>query len=212
MGFVKRAAATERPDIPEGGKKEAEIYFLHQIVDLVEEKNIPPSLIMNFDQTLLKYAPVTSQTLAEKGSKHVGISGMTYIKSFTATFGITFSNSFLPIQLTYGGKTAQSIPRTKFPESFSLSTDVKHVSNTTESIKLIHEIILPYVERERRRLDSECQPALLIIDVFRGQMTQSVLGLLKENDILQVRVPNNMTHIFQPLDLKSGIPMKLGYN
>ena len=78
---------------------------------------------------------------------------------------------------------------------------MKHFSNTTESIKLIHEIILPYVERERRRLDSECQPALLIIDVFRGQMTRPVLDLLKENDILLVRVPANMTHIFQSLDL-----------
>ena len=72
---------------------------------------------------------------------------------------------------------------------------MKHFSKTTESIKLIHEIILPYVERERRRLDSECQPALLIIDVFRGQMTQPVLDLLEESDILQVRVPANMTHI-----------------
>ena len=184
MGFVKRAAATGRPDIPEGAKKEAKILFFHQIVDLVEEKTIPLSLIMNFDQTPLKYAPVTSQTLAEKGSEHVGIFGMTYRKSLTATFGITFSNTFLPMQLIYGGKTAQSIPRTKFPEPFSLSANVKHFSNTTESIKLIHEIILPYVERERRRLDSECQPALLIIDVFRGQMTQPVLDLLKENDIL----------------------------
>ena len=73
MGFAKSAATTGRPDIPEGAKKEAEILFLHQIVDLVEEKNVPPSLIMNFDQTLLKHLPVTSQTLAEKGSKHVGI-------------------------------------------------------------------------------------------------------------------------------------------
>ena len=31
---------------------------------------------MNFGQTLVKYAPVTYQTVAEKGSKHVGISGM----------------------------------------------------------------------------------------------------------------------------------------
>ena len=85
MGFLKRAAATGRPDIPEGTKKEAEIIFLHQIVDLDEEKNTPPSLIMNFDQTPLKYVPVTSQSLAEKGSKHAGISGMTYRKSHTAT-------------------------------------------------------------------------------------------------------------------------------
>ena len=82
--------------------------------------------------------------------------------------------------MIYGGKTAQSIPKTKFPESFSLSANVKHFSNTTESIKLIHETVLPYVERERRRLDSEGQLTLLIIDVFRGQETKSVLNILKE--------------------------------
>ena len=66
IGFVKRAATTGRPDIPEGAKKEAKILFFHQIVDLVEEITIPLSLIMNFDQTPLKYAPVTSQTLQKK--------------------------------------------------------------------------------------------------------------------------------------------------
>ena len=120
MGFAKRRAATGRPDIPEGAKKEVEVLLLHQIVDLVEENNIAPSLIINFDQTTPKYAPVTIQTLAEKGSKHVGISGMTYKKSLTTTFGITFSNSFFPIQLIYGGKTVQSILITKFRESFLL--------------------------------------------------------------------------------------------
>ena len=95
MDFVKRVATAGRPDIPECAKKEAEILLLHQINDLVEENNIPPSLIMNFGQTPLKYAPATRQTLAEKGSKHVGISGMTHLKSLTATLGITFfDNTF----------------------------------------------------------------------------------------------------------------------
>ena len=86
---------------------------------------------------------------------------------------------------------------------------VCHFSNTTESIKLIHEIISPYVERGRCRLDSEGQLALLIIDIFRVQMTQPVLDLLKESDILLVRVPANMKHIFQPLDLTVNRSAKL---
>ena len=48
MAFAKRAATTGRPDIPEGARKEAEILFLHQIDDLVQEKNVPPSLILTF--------------------------------------------------------------------------------------------------------------------------------------------------------------------
>ena len=83
-----------------------------------------------------------------------------------------------------------------------MSANPKHYSNTAESIKLIEEIIVPYVEKERAPLKlSDKEPALLIMDVFRGQMTEDVLNVLKENNILLVRVPANMTHLFQPLDL-----------
>ena len=39
------------------------------------------------------------------------------------------------------------------------------------------------------------------MDVFRDQMTEKVLEKLKCNKIFLLRVPANMTHIFQPLDL-----------
>ena len=39
------------------------------------------------------------------------------------------------------------------------------------------------------------------MDVFRSQMTKGVHNLLKDRNILISLVPNNMTHIFPPLDL-----------
>ena len=39
------------------------------------------------------------------------------------------------------------------------------------------------------------------MDVFRGQMTEDILTVLKDKNILLVRVPANMTYIFWPLDL-----------
>ena len=45
------------------------------------------------------------------------------------------------------------------------------------------------------------QHALLIWDVFRGQKTDTVSTLLEKNKILYEFVPNNMTDIFQVLDL-----------
>ena len=42
---------------------------------------------------------------------------------------------------------------------------------------------------------------MLVIDVFRGQITYPVTEKLQENNILTIRVPANMTNIFQPLDL-----------
>ena len=70
-----------------------------------------------------QYAPVSSRTMAEKNSRHVHIAGFSYKQAITAAFGITHSNDFLPMQLIYGGKTAQSFPKFKFPKSFSLSAN-----------------------------------------------------------------------------------------
>ena len=70
------------------------------------------------------------------------------------------------------------------------------------SLKLIDEIITPYVEKEREMLDlGEEQQALLIIDAFPGQMTDPVFEKLKENNIKLTRVSANITNLFQPLDL-----------
>ena len=89
----------------------------------------------------------------------------------------------------------------RFPSSFSLSVNVKHYSNEHESAKLLEEVVIPYIEKQRQELENPNQAALLIMDVFRGQMTEEVTSLLHDNNILLVRVPSNMTHLFQPLDL-----------
>ena len=88
------------------------------------------------------------------------------------------------MQLIYNGKTALSFPKFKFPEKFSLSANPKHISSTEESLKLLEEII-PYVKDELKKLKLKpLQPALMILDVFGGQMTTSVTDKLKENHIL----------------------------
>ena len=131
-------------DIPEGARKEIEYLFLHDIVSNVEEYNIPTSLIVNIDQTPIKYGPVGSESLAENGVKNVAIEGSADKRTITGTFGISKSGVFLPMQLIYGDKITQSIPKFKFPKQFSLSANPKHFSNTEESLKYIREIIKPY--------------------------------------------------------------------
>ena len=201
MGFRRRMKTTGKVEIPEGAKKEAEFLYLHKITSLIEKFKIPDSLVLNLDQTPLKYVPAMNHTMAKRNSKSVAIAGSTDKRSITATFVITLGGHFLPIQLIYGGKTKQSLPRFKFPDSFSLSCNPKHYSNTEESLKLIDEILVPYVNSQREILRNPKQEALLIMDVFRGQITDDVTNRLKEKNIHVVLVPNNMTHLFQPLDL-----------
>ena len=66
---------------------------------------------------------------------------------------------------------------------------------------MVTEIVVSYVENQRKELQKPDQAALLILDVFRGQITEDVTSLLQKHNILLVLVPNNMTHMFQPLDL-----------
>ena len=64
--------------------------------------------------------------MASKNSNYVHVASFSYKQTITDTFGITLSNKSLHMQLSYGGKTAQRLPKFKFTESFSLSTNPKH--------------------------------------------------------------------------------------
>ena len=89
------------------------------------------------------------------------------------------------MQLIYDGKTEASYPKVKFPSSCSLSANPKHFSNTAESLKLINEVIVPYVDEQRKTLGDANQAALLIIDVFRESNDRSSCrsAQRKENNI-----------------------------
>ena len=131
----------------------------------------------------------------------MSIVGSTDKRSIRGTFIITLSWKFLPIQLIYDGKTKQSLPRFKFPESFSLSANPKSFSNKAESLKVIKEIILPYVKQQLQELEKPDQAAILIMDVFRDQITEEAVSMLRTNSIWLVKVANNMTHLLQLLNL-----------
>ena len=67
---------------------------------------------------------------------------------------------------------------------------------------MIDTIIVPYIVKQRSELNLPAtQKALVIWEVFKGQVTQRVLDKLKSLDCEFVAVPANMTHFFQPLDL-----------
>ena len=136
MGFRRRAATTGKVEIPKSVREEIELSFFH----------VPDSLILNLDQTPTKFVPGSSRTQSRKGTGNVPIAGSNYIRMITATFTITFDGQFLAMQLIYGGKTSKSLPRVSFPEEFTLSVNEKHYSNESESLKLLDDVIIPYIE------------------------------------------------------------------
>ena len=107
----------------------------------------------------------------------------------------------MPLQLISSAKTKQSFPWYQFPHSFSVSVNPNRFSITEEPLKIINEIVAPYIKRERENLENGSLPALLILDVFREQMTLKVTNLLLKSNIFIVTGPDNMTNLFQPLRL-----------
>ena len=204
MGFRHRQATTSKLEIPEGALKEIKMLFHHDIMMKFNfaKFNIPDSLIINLDQTPTKYVPVGHTTLVKKNSKTATIKVSTDKRTITATFAISIRGGFLQMQLIYGGKTKKCLPRFKFPEKFSLSYNKTHYSNEKEACKFIKDILKPYIKQviERNNLPID-QTALVIMDVFKGQVTPMVLDLYKESNIVVVLVPANMTNHLQPLDL-----------
>ena len=110
--------------------------------------------------------------MAAQGTSSIPIKGLTDKGCITLNFVITLANDFLPMQIIYSGKTKASLPRGfSFPPGFCFTQNPKHWSNEEETLKLINEIIAPYIFKKRAELKfSEEQKALLIWDVFRGQI------------------------------------------
>ena len=133
-------------------------------------------------------------TMAEKGSNSGPISRLSNKRSMTAIFTITLNGKFLPMQIIIWGKANQCLPKFEVLNGFCRFANPKHYNNAAETIRLIKEINIPYIEKERISLKlTKIQPALVIMDVFWGQTTEDILTVIKGNNILIVRVPANMT-------------------
>ena len=94
MDFKKRMKTTGKIEIPHGARKEVQLFYLHDIVSLVDDHDIPDRLILNLDQTKLKYIPSANHTLAKKHSKSIGIAGSDDKRYITGTFTVSLKGGF----------------------------------------------------------------------------------------------------------------------
>ena len=166
MSFAKRMQKTGKVKIPTGAKKEAELHYLHDIVSVEEKRIILSDLVMNLDQTPLKYISIIYHTMSRTSSKSVPIIGSAAKRSITGTFVVTLDRQFLLMQLIYGGKNVQSLLRFMFPDSFYLSANPKHCINTHDSTKVIAEILVPYVKYSVSSWKNLIKPLFLIVYVI----------------------------------------------
>ena len=140
---------------------------------------VPPELIINWDQTGLNYVPVSSWTMAEEGSKRIEIDGKDDKRQITAMFACSMTGDFLPPQIIYQGKTTRCLPKFKFPSDWSTTYSANHWFNEAIIEEYILHVIFPYLSQMKEKLKlSSDHLALLLYDNFKGQCTEKLLKLL----------------------------------
>ena len=202
MKFVKRKATTKKSAITVSNFDEIKDNFLMDIKAAVVMEEVPDDMILNWDQTTIKYIPVSNWTMATEGSKRIELIGQDDKRQITATFAGTLTGQFLPIQLVYEGKTTKCHPSIEFPKGWHVTHTTNHWCNEETMIEYIKSVIVPYMDDTRERLGlSPMHTGLVILDHFKGQTTQKVLNLLEENHLMFILVPANCTDRLQPLDV-----------
>ena len=92
-------------------QKEIQFLYFHDIVLKVEKCNITSDLVVNINETSLKYAPVGNETMTANGEHFATIEGSGDKDSITGAFSISFDSNFFSLQLIYVGSGAQTLPR-----------------------------------------------------------------------------------------------------
>ena len=182
--------------------------FLDDVVAVVTMEDVPPELILNWDQTGIHLVPASTWTMDKEGSKRVEISGANDKRQITAVFCGTLTGDFLPLQLVYKGKSPRCHPRFQFPKDWHVTHSPKHWSTEETMVHYIKEIIVPYVESQRDALGDPNQAALVIMDNFTGQVTTTINQLLEAHNINVCLLPANTTDLLQPMDIAVNTPAK----
>ena len=209
MKFSCHAVTTSRPVITRLLWVEVRSQFLYKITGKVLKHNIPDELIINVDQTPSKFVATDNITMSAKGEKHISQAGATDKTAITVTLSESLDGHILPFQLIYTGKTQRSLPNVTFPGGFCLAYNQKHWSNETETIRLIEDVLVPYIEKvKEEKFLLPSQKSLLLWDAFKTQSTPKVMDILSSYGIESVMVPRNMTHLLQPLDLTTNASFK----
>ena len=128
MGLVKYKATTTvkiTPEMFEDLKQQ----FLTDIETISKLEDIPKDLVIDWDQTAVKYIPVSNWTQEVKGTKLVEIAGTDDKRQITATLTVTASGEMLPAQMIYGGKTPACLPSVDFPEGWHITFTLNRWAN-----------------------------------------------------------------------------------
>ena len=148
-------------------------------------------LIINANQiSVATFVATDNIIMTAKGQKHISRAGANDKRSVTSlTVYESLDGKILPFQLIYRGKTQRSLPNVDFPDGFCLSDNEKHWNNEKKNVRLIEQVLVPYIEKfkEEKGLPNN-QKGLLIWDAFKAQSTANLSDIISKHGIASVKV------------------------
>ena len=208
MGYVKRKCSNAGK-VTVARFEEVQEEFLADIQAEVLMNDVPPSLILNWDQTAIKLVPTGEWTMHRAKDRVIPIASSDDKRQITAVLGVTLTGEYLPPQLIYQGKTLRCHPKVSFPQEWDIWHSDNHWSTEDTMTRYIEEIVVPYLLQNREALKlAKTHPAVAIFDCFKGQTTPGILTLLERHNIIPIHIPANCTDKLQPLDVSINKPLK----
>ena len=181
MGYARRKATTQaKHQVSQDQYKKLQLTYLKHISGMAKAHNVPPELIINWDQTPINVCPTTNWTMAQVGSKRVEVAALNDKRQVTCTLGITMSGEFLPPQILYQGKTERCHPSYSFPDRYDIWHAPHHWANGSTVVRYINSVVIPYVQKVKKEKSLPAdQHALVIYDVFKGHCVDIVDTVLE---------------------------------
>uniref|UniRef100_A0A1X7UB16 DDE-1 domain-containing protein n=1 Tax=Amphimedon queenslandica TaxID=400682 RepID=A0A1X7UB16_AMPQE len=128
--------------------------------------------------------------MAEQGSSQVSEIGKETKHEITVLLAVTASETVLPPQLIYQGRTVGCYSKLTFPTHWNVTHSEGHWSTTETRIEYLYTVLVPYVVETRQELElAYDDPALAPFDVFDAHCSSKVLPKLRGNNIHQIFVP-----------------------
>lgn len=208
MEFVRRKATTAKSKVSKESFTKLRDTFFHDLFSIVTMEEIPPELVLNWDQTGIHLVPAAAWTMEKRGADRVEVAGVNDKRQITAVFCGSLIGEFLPIQLIYTGKTMRCHPHFQFPPDWNVTHSPRHWSTENTMLEYISDIIIPFVESVRSTYRERNTPAVIIMDNFKGQTTPRISKLLEENNLHTCLLPPNTTDKLQPMDVSINKPAK----
>lgn len=200
FGFSLRRRTSVCQKLPSDFEEKL-IEFQRYVIAKRKEKGYLLGQIGNADQTPVYFDMPVAYTVNEKGAKEVKVRSAGYEKQRTTVMlCCTADGRKLPAYVVFKRKTlpAQEV----FPKNIIVRVNEKGWMNSAmveEWVKLVWQ---------RRPGALLCRDSLLVLDSYRGHLTDSVKTVLSRGGTDLAVIPGGMTSQLQPLDVSINKPFK----